>query len=81
MSKKPEPKKEVKKPAVAPAAKPAEKEPEVKWSIPANLLYTKTHQWFDEKTGKVGLTAYATDKLGKSVSLTLKVSMEPSSRN
>jgi glycine cleavage system H protein len=61
MSKKPEPKKEEKKPA----AKPAEKEPEVKWKIPENLLYTKTHQWFDGKTGKVGLTAYATDKLGE----------------
>lgn len=29
------------------------------------FLYTKAHQWFDPATGKVGLTAYATEQLGE----------------
>ena len=32
---------------------------------PDNLLYTKTHQWFDAASGKVGLTAYAAEQLGE----------------
>ncbi|MGV9171818.1 MAG: glycine cleavage system protein H [Promethearchaeia archaeon] len=32
---------------------------------PDNLLYTKTHQWFDPDTNKVGITAYAADSLGE----------------
>jgi len=34
-------------------------------NVPDKLLYTKTHQWFDEATGKVGLTAYAAEQLGE----------------
>ena len=33
--------------------------------VPDNLLYSKTHQWFDESSGKVGLTAYAAEQLGE----------------
>lgn len=29
------------------------------------LYYTKTHQWYDPDSGKVGLTAYAADQLGE----------------
>jgi glycine cleavage system H protein len=29
------------------------------------MLYSKTHQWFDEATKKVGLTAYAAEQLGE----------------
>lgn len=29
------------------------------------LLYTKTHQWFNPETNKVGITAYAADSLGE----------------
>jgi len=32
---------------------------------PGNLFYTKTHQWFDPATGKVGLTAFAAEQLGE----------------
>ena len=32
-------------------------------NIPANLLYTKTDEWFDPATGKVGLTDYAQGQL------------------
>jgi glycine cleavage system H protein len=32
---------------------------------PTNLFYTKTHQWFDPKTGKVGITAFAAEALGE----------------
>ena len=34
-------------------------------SAPDNLLYTKTHQWFDPATKKVGITAYAAEQLGE----------------
>jgi len=27
--------------------------------------YTKTHQWYDPASGKVGITAYAADQLGE----------------
>ncbi|MBY9005678.1 MAG: glycine cleavage system protein H [Candidatus Lokiarchaeota archaeon] len=33
--------------------------------IKDGLLYTKTHQWYDPESGKVGLTAYATEQLGE----------------
>jgi glycine cleavage system H protein len=29
------------------------------------LYYTKTHQWYDPASGKVGITAYAADQLGE----------------
>jgi glycine cleavage system H protein len=32
-------------------------------NIPANLKYTKTDEWFDPATGKVGLTDYAQSQL------------------
>jgi glycine cleavage system H protein len=32
-------------------------------NIPANLKYTKTDEWFDPVTGKVGLTDYAQSQL------------------
>ena len=32
-------------------------------NIPANLRYTKTDEWFDPATGKVGLTDYAQSQL------------------
>jgi len=32
-------------------------------NIPANLRYSKTDEWFDPKTGKVGLTDYAQSQL------------------
>jgi len=30
-----------------------------------NLLFTKTHQWFDHETGEVGLTPFAAEQLGE----------------
>ncbi len=32
-------------------------------NIPANLQYSKTDEWFDPKTGKMGLTDYAQSQL------------------
>jgi glycine cleavage system H protein len=32
-------------------------------NIPANLKYTRTDEWFDPATGKVGLTDYAQSQL------------------
>jgi len=32
---------------------------------PGNLFYTKTHQWYDPATGKVGITAFAAEQLGE----------------
>jgi glycine cleavage system H protein len=32
-------------------------------NIPSNLKYTKTDEWFDPATGKVGLTDYAQSQL------------------
>ncbi|MBD3196465.1 MAG: hypothetical protein GF317_15505, partial [Candidatus Lokiarchaeota archaeon] len=29
------------------------------------LFYTKTHQWYDPGTGKVGLSAFAAEQLGE----------------
>ncbi len=34
-------------------------------SVPDNLYYTKTHQWFDPSTKRVGITAYAAEQLGE----------------
>jgi glycine cleavage system H protein len=36
---------------------------EKKMNIPANLKYSKTDEWFDPATGKVGLTDYAQSQL------------------
>ncbi len=33
-------------------------------SYPENLKYTKTHEWLDPETGKMGLTAFAVEHLG-----------------
>jgi glycine cleavage system H protein len=30
-----------------------------------NFLFTKTHQWFDPASGKVGISAYAAEQLGE----------------
>jgi glycine cleavage system H protein len=32
---------------------------------PENYFYTKTHQWFDPSSGKVGITAFAAEALGE----------------
>ncbi len=32
-------------------------------NIPANLKYSKTDEWFDPRTGKIGLTDYAQSQL------------------
>ena len=32
-------------------------------NVPANLKYTKTDEWFDPATGKIGLTDYAQSQL------------------
>ena len=29
------------------------------------LYYTKTHQWYDPGSGKVGITTYAAEQLGE----------------
>jgi len=29
------------------------------------IWYTKTHQWYNDATGEVGITAYAADQLGE----------------
>ncbi|MHA1688491.1 MAG: glycine cleavage system protein H [Promethearchaeota archaeon] len=34
-------------------------------SVKEGLFYTKTHQWFDPSTGRVGITSYAAEKLGE----------------
>ncbi len=38
-------------------------------NTPENLKYTKTDEWFDPKTGKVGLTDYAQSQLSDIVFL------------
>lgn len=40
-------------------------------STPTELKYTKNHEWFDEKTGKVGITDYAQTELGDIVFVNL----------
>ena len=29
------------------------------------LWFTKTHQWYNDETGEVGITAYAAEQLGE----------------
>ena len=33
--------------------------------VKEGLYYTKTHQWYDPNSGKVGITKYAADQLGE----------------
>ena len=42
-------------------------------NIPSNLKYTKTDEWFDPATGKVGLTDYAQGQLSDIVFVELTV--------
>ncbi len=43
-------------------------------NIPSNLKYTKTDEWFDPDTGKVGLTDYAQGQLSDIVFVEITVS-------
>ncbi len=42
-------------------------------NIPENLKYSKTDEWFDPKTGKVGLTDYAQGQLSDIVFVEITV--------
>ena len=42
-------------------------------NIPSNLRYTKTDEWFDPTTGKVGLTDYAQSQLSDIVFVEITV--------
>ena len=42
-------------------------------NIPSNLKYTKTDEWFDPATGKVGLTDYAQSQLSDIVFVEITV--------
>ena len=42
-------------------------------NIPSNLKYTKTDEWFDPATGKVGLTDYAQGQLSDIVFMEITV--------
>ena len=42
-------------------------------NAPSNLKYTKSDEWFDEATGKVGLSDYAQDQLSDIVFVELLV--------
>ena len=42
-------------------------------NIPSNLKYTKTDEWFDPATGKVGLTDYAQGQLSDIVFMEVTV--------
>ena len=42
-------------------------------NIPANLKYSKTDEWFDPSTGKVGLTDYAQSQLSDIVFIEILV--------
>jgi glycine cleavage system H protein len=44
-----------------------------KMNIPSNLKYTKTDEWFDPATGKVGLTDYAQGQLSDIVFVEITV--------
>jgi glycine cleavage system H protein len=44
-------------------------------NIPANLLYTKTDEWFDPATGKIGLTDYAQSQLSDIVFVEIVVAV------
>lgn len=43
-------------------------------NIPSNLKYTKSDEWFDPATGKVGLTDYAQEQLSDIVFMEITVS-------
>ena len=49
------------------------KREESEMKIPENLLYTESHEWFDPKTKRMGLTDYAQSELGDLVFLQLNV--------
>jgi glycine cleavage system H protein len=40
-------------------------------NVPAHLLYSSDHEWFDPATGRVGVTAFAAESLGDIVYLDL----------
>ena len=42
-------------------------------NIPSNLKYTKTDEWFDPATGKIGLTDYAQSQLSDIVFVEITV--------
>jgi glycine cleavage system H protein len=42
-------------------------------NTPANLKYTKSDEWFDDETGKVGISDYAQDQLSDIVFVELLV--------
>jgi glycine cleavage system H protein len=44
-------------------------------NIPANLKYTKSDEWFDPASGKVGITDYAQDQLSDIVFLEIVVAV------
>jgi glycine cleavage system H protein len=44
-------------------------------NIPANLKYTKTDEWFDPLTGKIGLTDYAQGQLSDIVFVEIVVAV------
>lgn len=44
-------------------------------NTPANLKYTKTDEWFDPATGKIGLSDFAQNQLSDIVFLELTVSV------
>jgi glycine cleavage system H protein len=46
----------------------------IKMNIPTNLKYTKTDEWFDPATGKMGLTDYAQSQLSDIVFVEIVVS-------
>ncbi|NPA06544.1 MAG: glycine cleavage system protein GcvH [Chloroflexi bacterium] len=44
------------------------------WKIPENLKYTKSDEWIDPQTGKVGITDYAQSQLSDVVYVEIIVS-------
>jgi glycine cleavage system H protein len=44
-------------------------------NIPANLKYTRTDEWFDPATGKIGLTDYAQSQLSDIVFVEIVVAV------
>jgi glycine cleavage system H protein len=45
-------------------------------NVPANLKYTKSDEWFDPATGKVGLTDYAQGQLSDIVFVEITVGVD-----
>ena len=45
-------------------------------NAPANLKYTKSDEWFDPETGKMGLTDYAQDQLSDIVFVEMLVDVD-----